>query len=162
VNRIWGLFLTIVFHCARVVFTVTRIKLRGALVAVWSENKMLLIQKSYRKAWSIPGGLVKKHETRQQGAVREVFEEVGLRLDPDGLTFIAQVPGELGPNDRAHLFEIKIDDPVDVVIDGREIVKAEFVLPEEAVYRLLDKQIEGYVNASVRQRLRKFKFMGQS
>jgi hypothetical protein len=68
----------------------------------------------------------------------------------------------LGPNDRAHLCEIKIDDPVGGVIDGREIVKAEFVLPEEAVYRLLDKQIEGYVNASVRQRLRKFKFMGQS
>jgi 8-oxo-dGTP pyrophosphatase MutT (NUDIX family) len=151
VNRIWGLLFTIVFQCARVVFTMTRIRLRGALVAVWSENRILLIQKSYRKAWSIPGGLVKKSETREQGAVREAFEEVGLRLDPEGLAFIAQVPGELGPNDRAHIFEIKMDGPVDVVIDGREIVKAEFVLPEEAVHRVLDKQIEGYVHAHARK-----------
>lgn len=146
-NRIWGLFFTIIFQCARVVFALTRTRLRGALVAIWSDDGILLIQKSYRQAWSIPGGLVRKRETRQQGAVREVFEEVGLRLDSEHLRFIAEVPGELGPNDRAHIFEVEMNGPVDVVIDGREIVHAEFIRPQEAVHRLLDKQIEGYVHA---------------
>lgn len=126
--------------------------MRGALVAVWYDGKILLIQKSYRKAWSIPGGLVKKRETREQGAVRETSEEVGIRLDPGDLAFAAEVPGELGPNDRAHLFEVEVDGPVDVVIDGREIVKAEFVLPEEAIHRVLDKQIEAYVHARTPKR----------
>lgn len=152
VNRIWGLFLTIAFQCARIVFTITRKHLRGALIAVWYNGKILLIQKSYRKAWSIPGGLVKKREPREQGAVRETFEEVGICLDPGDLVFITEVPGELGPNDRAHLFEVTVDDPVDVVIDGREIVKAEFVLPEEAIRRVLDKQIEDYVRARALKR----------
>lgn len=126
-------------------------RLRGALVAVWSDGRILLIQKSYRKAWSVPGGLVKKGETRKQGAVRETFEEVGICLEQRTLAFIAEMPGELGPNDRAHLFEVEVDTPLDVVIDGREIVKAEFVMPEEALNRVLDRQIEGYVRGRVRK-----------
>lgn len=151
-SRIWGILLTIVFQCARIVFTIARTRLRGALVAVWHRDRVLLIQKSYRKAWSIPGGLLKKGETRQQGAVRETYEEVGIRLDRDDLAFVAEVPGELGPNDRAHLFEVEVDGPVNLAIDGREVVKAEFVLPEEAIGRVLDKQIEAYVLAGARKR----------
>ena len=59
--------------------------------------------------------------------------------------FIAEVTGDLGPFDRSHLFQMEVDDPVDIEIDNREIKIAEFVEPEEAVKRALDENIRHYL-----------------
>lgn len=145
VNRIWGIFFFILFHCARIVFSITKTPVRGTLVAIWNKGGILLVQKSYRKAWSLPGGLLKKGETLEQAAVRETFEEVGLRLNEKDLHFIAELPGELGPCDRFHLFEVQVNGPVDVKIDGREIVRAEFIAPDKAFKRALYHHVENYL-----------------
>ena len=36
--------------------------------------------------WVFPGGVVEKHESLEEGAVREVFEETGLTIFSDRLT----------------------------------------------------------------------------
>ena len=140
-----ALWLMALFQVARIVFTLTRRRVRGALVAVWHKGLILVVRKSYRKGWSVPGGLLKKGESRQQGAVRELFEEVGVRMDQALLHYVAEVPGDLGPGDRAHLFEVKLADPVDVRIDGWEIVEAEFVTPQTALGRVLNQDLRKYL-----------------
>lgn len=145
ISRIRSLIYIILYQCARVVFSITKIPIRGSLVAVWNDGKILLIKKSYQKDWSVPGGLLKKGETWEQAAVRETFEEVGVPLNEKHLMFIAEVPGDLGPNDRPHLFEVILDAPIDINIDGREILDAEFVDPKEAFTRNLSKQISTYL-----------------
>lgn len=147
VRRIWGIVLFIMFHCARIVFSVTKTPVRGTLVAIWNEGRILLIQKSYRKVWSLPGGLLNKGETLEQAAVRETFEEVGVSLNEKDLVFIAELRGELGPCDRVNLFEVKLNGPVDVEIDGREIITAEFVAPDKALKRALYHHAERYIRA---------------
>jgi len=117
------------------------------MVAVWNKGRLLLIHKSYQKGWSIPGGLVKKGETWKQAAIRETFEEVGVRVNEKDLVYIAQVPGDLGTNDRAHFFEVVVNGSVDVKIDEWEVVSAEFVTPEEALRRPLYKHVEWYLRA---------------
>jgi 8-oxo-dGTP pyrophosphatase MutT (NUDIX family) len=145
VSRIWGIVLSIIFHCARIVFSVTKTQVRGTLVAIWYKGRILLIQKSYRKVWSLPGGLLNKGETLEQAAVRETFEEVGVSLNEKDLVFIAELQGELGPCDRVNLFEVQVNGPVDVEIDGREIVTAEFVQPDKALERDLYHHVEKYL-----------------
>ena len=146
-TRIWGVFFSFAFQCARIVITFLKIPIRGALVVVWSRGKILLVRKSYRNGWSIPGGLLKKDETWAQAAMRETFEEVGIRVPEEDLVFLKEVPGELGPRDRAHLFEVQVEGPVDLKLDYREIVCAEFVAPEEALKRDLYEHVEIYLKA---------------
>ncbi len=42
---------------------------------------MLLVRQAYRNSWGIPGGLLQRGESPADAARREVFEEVGLRID---------------------------------------------------------------------------------
>lgn len=148
-EHIWGGVLSVAFQCARIVFSVTRTPVRGAAVALWCQGRILLVQKSYRKGWSIPGGMLKKGEAWKEAAVRETLEEVGISLNPTKLSFVAEVHGDLGPCDRSHLFEGQVPGPVKVKIDGREIIDAEFVEPGEALTRELDEHIEKYLRARV-------------
>lgn len=144
-KRLWGVFLFIIYWCARALITLTKTPIRGAFVAIWSQGQILVIRKSYRKGWWVPGGLLNKGETWEQAAVRETFEEVGMRIDEAHLVFIKEMPGDLGPNDRIHLFEVEIDRPEDVKIDGREIIGAEFITPQEALKLDLYEHVKKYI-----------------
>lgn len=84
----------------------------------------------------------KRGETWEQAAVRELFEEVGIRVDEEALSFVAEVAGDLGPGDRARIFKAQTKDRPAIRIDRREISAAEFVAPEEALQRLLDGNVE--------------------
>lgn len=46
-----------------------------------NDGRVLLVRQVYRNAWGVPGGLTKRGEHIADCARREVFEEVGLRID---------------------------------------------------------------------------------
>lgn len=53
-------------------------------------RKLLWIQRKLeprRGFWAIPGGFMETGETSAQGAARELWEEAGIRLDPEALEF---------------------------------------------------------------------------
>ncbi len=52
----------------------------GALVAIWVNNKVLLVQTSYRKGYGLPGGGIQLEENARDAAVRELKEELGLAI----------------------------------------------------------------------------------
>ena len=45
------------------------------------DGAVLLVRQTYRKAWGIPGGLLKRGESPEDAALREVAEEVGLAIE---------------------------------------------------------------------------------
>ncbi len=47
-----------------------------------NELRILIIKQKRNGNWSFPKGHVEKDETETQTAVREVFEEVGLKINP--------------------------------------------------------------------------------
>jgi 8-oxo-dGTP diphosphatase len=53
----------------------------GAACRIERDGQVLLVQTAYRRAWGMPGGLLKRHESPADGVRREVREEVGVDID---------------------------------------------------------------------------------
>lgn len=54
----------------------------GAVCAIEHQGAVLMLSQPHRKGWSLPGGLVDHGETPAEAVAREVWEEIGLRIDP--------------------------------------------------------------------------------
>jgi 8-oxo-dGTP diphosphatase len=126
----WRLVFRLGFPLARVWWRLRRGRHEGALVAVHVGRALLLVRSSYRVEWNFPGGSVKRGETPDAAARRELAEEIGLiapRLLPAG-----EVSGKWdGRRDRVHFFEVRLDRLPKLHLDNREIVGARLALPEE-------------------------------
>lgn len=57
----------------------------GAVVLVRDEDRLLLLRQPRGRGWSLPAGLLERYEQPIDGAVRELAEETGIRLQPEQL-----------------------------------------------------------------------------
>ncbi len=49
------------------------------------DGRLLIVNPTYRRGWSIPGGMIGRNESPRRALEREVDEEVGLRRAPGRL-----------------------------------------------------------------------------
>lgn len=62
---------------------------RRTRVIIRYDEEILLIRSNFgEQKWGLPGGGIKRHETAEQSAVRETFEETGIKLNQDKLEFL--------------------------------------------------------------------------
>jgi 8-oxo-dGTP pyrophosphatase MutT (NUDIX family) len=86
-------------------------------------DRLVLVRQPPGRAWSLPAGLLKRHEPAREAAARELFEETGIRIDPDALT-------PCQPSAVVHhhggwvdvVFETRVPAGVALVPDGAEII----------------------------------------
>lgn len=107
----------------------------GVAIAVWLGDCVLAVHHSYKPGLRLPGGGVRNREDPYKAAVRELREEVGLKLDPVKLRLVASSPSPCGP---VYLYEARIEVMPELAIDRREIVEARFV-PPAALYKLKNR-----------------------
>lgn len=69
----------------------------GANLLICHDGRLLLERRMDCDCWGLIGGGRKKGESGLQNAVRELYEETGLRLAPDQLTFVKtyDTPGRI-------------------------------------------------------------------
>lgn len=87
----------------------------GADAAVFRDDRILLIQRADNALWAMPGGLVDVGETLAEGAVRELWEEAGVRGSAIRLLGIwdSRIDGSLVKSHMfAVCFEVDIGDSV--------------------------------------------------
>jgi ADP-ribose pyrophosphatase YjhB (NUDIX family) len=90
-------------------------------------GRLLLLRQPPGVGWTLPGGLLNRHERPAVGAARELAEETGISLPPEELR-------ELVPNAVVHtdghwidlVFEARVPSTVEVVVDGAEVYEAVF------------------------------------
>lgn len=67
----------------------------GSCVIIRNENGEILMQeRTDRDAWGLPGGCQDLGEDLRDTAVREVFEETGIKLDRESLKLVDVVSGK--------------------------------------------------------------------
>jgi 8-oxo-dGTP pyrophosphatase MutT (NUDIX family) len=118
------------YPLARVWWRVWRPHHEAALVAVYVGRELLLLKSSYRATWNFPGGAIRRGETPEAAARRELAEEIGL-------TGNTLVPAEGasgnwgGRRVRVHFFELRLDRLPELRLDNREIIGARWVSPDQ-------------------------------
>jgi 8-oxo-dGTP diphosphatase len=123
--------------------------LHGVFVAVWWDDQVLLIRNSYKREYSLPGGMIRRDEDWPVAAARELAEEVGIVAAPAELQFWGAAAPEPGRTfGEARVFELTLAQPPVVQVDNREVVWAEFLAPTAALARPLCYSIRRYLEAT--------------
>jgi 8-oxo-dGTP pyrophosphatase MutT (NUDIX family) len=121
----------------------------GAAVALWCGHRVLLIQTSYRRRYSLPGGFVGRGERSRDAAARELLEEVRIAVDPDRLTLAYE--GTIFVeyhDDRLDVWETTLADEAPAVrANARELVWAGWMTTEEAEAQPLLSHVRAYLAA---------------
>ena len=93
-----------------------------------ADGSRLFVRHVYRTHWGVPGGLLERGETPELAVAREVFEEVGLRIQLLGEPAVV-VDAE--PQRVDIVFRARPIDGDEVVPKSPEIVEARWFAPSE-------------------------------
>lgn len=149
-DAIWRGAFRIGFRIQKLYWRVRRPRLTGAYVAVWRGDRLLCIRNSYRRLLSLPAGGLARGERPIDTALRELAEEVALVARPEELRYVGEIVSHVGhAEDHAHFFELACDGSREVVVDGREVVWAEFLAPEVALERGVVDVVRQYLERVV-------------
>lgn len=86
-------------------------------------------------AWVFPGGAIDDGERPEDAAIREAFEEAGLRLSELTPTSRWITPEGIPKRFDTWFFLTRVERDTEVTIDGREIVASMWITPGEALAR---------------------------
>lgn len=71
----------------------------GSAIIIRNENKEILLQeRTDRNMWGLPGGCQELGEDLRETAIREAYEETGIKLNIENLVLINTLSGDLRKN----------------------------------------------------------------
>ena len=143
----WRTAFRIGFPLARIWWRLARSQHVGVLVAVYVGPALLLVRCSYRVRWNLPGGSIRRGETPETAARRELAEEIGL-------TAPALLPAGIvcgfwdGRRDRVHFFELRLLELPALRLDNREVIAARLASTCELHSMKLTGPVAAYLGRS--------------
>lgn len=133
VDRVYQLGYVVAYRLMRTYWRVKHPITHGAVVAIWNQGEVLLVRNSYVPFYTAPGGYVDRHEDGRQAAVRELAEEVSLKIAPEQLTLALDVTHEWEyKQDHVQIFELELSERPEIHVDHREVIDAAWFSPEQA------------------------------
>lgn len=73
-------FITLAHRILKIGWRITKPVTQGARVLIVKQGRVLLVKHAYQDHYFLPGGMLRKGETFEQAAKRELMEEVGIEL----------------------------------------------------------------------------------
>lgn len=129
----------------------------GAAIIIRNEKEQILLQlRTDRDKWGLPGGCQDLGENLRQTAVREAYEETGIKLNPNEIILIDTLSGKSRKNSypngdivynntSLYLAEVSLDDTSNLKGDS-ETKKLQFFNLNEVPKNLMDEDlIKSYV-----------------
>lgn len=125
---------------------------RVAHIWIMNDKKELLLQKrsatkkSYPNCWDISGaGHIRSGETVIEGAIRELNEELGIKVNEDDLKFIAIVKSTKNPQNQefGYVYLLKSDNEIkDYTFGDNEVSEVKYVYFED-LEKMVANRAEG-------------------
>lgn len=132
----------------------------GAAIIIRNEEGQILLQeRTDRNKWGLPGGCQDLGEDLRVTAIREAFEETGIKLDPNEIELIDTLSGKSRKNSypngdivynntSLYLADISMMDINELKGDS-ETKRLKFFNPNEVPENLMDQDlIKSYLNYS--------------
>ena len=141
----WRTAFRLGFPLARIWWRLTRPRHQGVVVAVYVGPDLLLVRTSYRAGWHLPGGGVRRGETPEEAARRELAEETGLTATALLPVGVACTNWD-GRRDRIHFFELRLVTRPKLRLDNREVIEARLVSPLELQNMALTGLVAAYLS----------------
>ena len=129
----------------------------GAAIIIRNEKKQILLQlRTDRDKWGLPGGCQDLGENLRQTAVREAYEETGIKLNPSEIILIDTLSGKSRKNSypngdivynntSLYLAEVSLNDTSNLKGDS-ETKKLQFFNLSEIPKNLMDEDlIKSYI-----------------
>lgn len=152
VDRGFQVAYKVAYRMMRLYWGVRRPATHGALVTLWNDGEVLLIQNSYVKYRSLPGGYVGRYETGAEAAIRELREEIGIVARPEQLERVYdEVKDWEGKRDHVEVFKLELERRPQITIDRREVIAAGWYSPARALELDLFPPIRLILEAHLRQ-----------
>jgi 8-oxo-dGTP pyrophosphatase MutT (NUDIX family) len=152
-DRVVQFGLVIAYWLASIFWFIFRPRTRGVNIAIWWHAKLLMIRNSYRKGYNLPGGNIKRGETLASAAVRELFEEIGLRIPRKRLRYAGRFTSRHEyKRDMVDFYEIDISEPPSLQIDNREVTWARFIDPDAIALEEIFPPVRQYLEARKKSR----------
>jgi 8-oxo-dGTP pyrophosphatase MutT (NUDIX family) len=125
VKRYFRFLLAFLYPVAKLYWFIFRPVRTGAKVILINEGDILLVRHSYGDYyWTFPGGGIKKGEEPMQTGLREVWEEVGLRLEK--VVFLGKIKNHYEYKDDTIWAYYGSTKDRNIKIDNFEIVEAKW------------------------------------
>ncbi|WP_329225836.1 NUDIX hydrolase [Streptomyces sp. NBC_01460] len=111
------------------------------------QDRVLLVDPTYKPGWEFPGGVVEAGEAPAQAGIREVAEELGLRLEtvPKLLVVDWEAPKPPAYGGLRFLFDggrLRGDEAAQLLLPGSELRDWRFVTEQEAAGMLPPTRFE--------------------
>ena len=123
-----------------------QIRTQSAEVALWNNDRLLLIRNSYRQTYTFPGGFIRNDENTATAACRELYEETGISVATGQLRFSFACSHRIGKHEgHDDIYECHLADRPAVNLDNREVVEALFVTIAVAMTLPLERHVRHYL-----------------
>jgi ADP-ribose pyrophosphatase YjhB (NUDIX family) len=118
-----------------------------AYAIVRVDNELLVTQNwlGFQKKWRLPGGGVAHTESIADAIVRELHEEVGLRVSPEQLQLVQNEPFRSGIHYNYFLYVLDLSEKPKLRIDQREILQAKFVAIDALQNMPISEEIRNFL-----------------
>ncbi|MBU8899368.1 NUDIX hydrolase [Corallococcus sp. H22C18031201] len=141
------------YNLARVYWRVRHPQTHGVFVGIWCGERVLLLQNSYKRQLSMPGGGLHRGESPAEAGARELQEEVGVRLGPHALRPCFETVGtDEHKQDHVHFLEVTVETEPTLAVDDREVVWAGFIDLEMALRLPVSSLVRTYLEDARRRR----------
>lgn len=134
------------------------IEVVGSAIIENANGKILLVRSpKWKNKWTMPGGHIEPGEKIEQALLRESEEEVGLKLESEGIISFGELIDSKDFHRLAHFvyFDIlcKTSD-TNITLDNIELKECKWVNPEEALNMDLAESYENTIREYLKHKTR--------